>query len=212
MSFVELDFFAMDSRSLNSDSNPTLFRRHRSFKDIQGAISKINPEILKSLIASGSTEHSSDFATPIPQKFPPLSLHRTPNVDQNLSTPPPVYSATTSRMSPVIASEKYPLTIFYNETVSVFHVSRDEAKNIMRFAEKASGTGTGIRKGEAEKGRPMAEITSNQNQQPVAIDPEDDEDLPLARKRSLQRFLERRKESGVMIYRLIPAVPYGCRF
>ncbi|KAG7018414.1 hypothetical protein SDJN02_20282, partial [Cucurbita argyrosperma subsp. argyrosperma] len=49
------------------------------------------------------------------------------------------------------------------------------AKNIMRFAEKASGTGSGIGKSEAEKGQPMAEITSNQNQQPVAIDPENDE-------------------------------------
>ncbi|XP_038905062.1 protein TIFY 9-like [Benincasa hispida] len=205
MSIVELDFFAMENQSAAAASNSTLFRRQRSLKDIQSAISKINPAILKSLIVSGSADHNpSDFTIPIAicPKFQSPPPYRSPNGDQNLSTPLPVYSASTSRLSPEIASNKYPLTIFYNETVAVFHVSREEAKSILTFAEKGSSASNG--KGEAEKGKSMAEISSNQHQQLVNVDPQD-EDLPLARKRSLQRFLEKRKE------RLIPAGPYGCR-
>ncbi|CAK9324500.1 unnamed protein product [Citrullus colocynthis] len=188
MSIVELDFFAMENQS--TASNSTLFSRQRSLKgsfkrslkDIQSDISKINPAILKSLIVSGSADHRSAFTIPIAisRNFP----NRSPNGDQNPSTALPVYSASTSRLSPdsEMASDKYPLTIFYNETVAVFHVSRDEARSILRFAEKGSSTSNG--KGEAEKGKSMAEIPSNQHKQLVDVDPQD-EDLPLARKRKV---------------------------
>ncbi|KAL0547399.1 hypothetical protein IC582_017333 [Cucumis melo] len=200
MSIVELDFFAMENQSsaaATTAANSTLFRRQRSLKDIQSAISKINPAILKSLIVSGSPDHRSDFTVPsaISPKF------RSPNSDRNLLTTLPVYSASESRLSSEIGSDdKYPLTIFYNETVAVFHVSRDEAKSILTFAEKSRSNSN--EKSGAERGKSVAEIPSNQYQQLLDVDPQD-EDLPLARKRSLHRFLEKRKE------RLIPVGPYG---
>ncbi|XP_022145865.1 protein TIFY 9-like isoform X3 [Momordica charantia] len=171
---VELDFFAMENHATTTATSrsrrQTLFRRQRSLKDIQSAISKIKPEILKSVIASENrtTDCRNRIAPPTPEF-----------ADHNLSP-------TSSRMTP----QNAPLTIFYNETVAVFHVSREEAESILTFAEKRSCSGK-----LGERGRSTAEIPSNESQQLVDVDPNlEDQDLPLARKRSLQRFLEKRKE------------------
>ncbi|KAF9622428.1 hypothetical protein IFM89_031231 [Coptis chinensis] len=105
-----------------------LFQHTRTVRgtgiDIQSSISKISPEILKTMIGT----------TPI--------------------------------SSPGIPTT--PLTIFYNGTVSVFNMPHDKAENILKLAEDGN-----LKFGEHKLL---------------------DKDLPFARKKSLQRFLEKRKE------------------
>ncbi|PSR84724.1 Protein TIFY like, partial [Actinidia chinensis var. chinensis] len=134
-----------------------LFERRRSFRDIQSVISKMNPEILKSVIATGSVENGNLLASKPknddPFLSPALPLLFTPAFGNRVSG--------TS-----------PLTIFYEGTVSVFDVSRNKAESILKLAEEN-------------------------------VSKTVDSDLPLTRGKSLERFLQKRKESLTM------ASPYG---
>ncbi|KAJ8529139.1 hypothetical protein K7X08_035974 [Anisodus acutangulus] len=77
-----------------------------------------------------------------------------------------------------------PLTIFYDGTVAVFNVSSDEADDILKFAERSK-----IMDAFSSRKQLFGETLSG--------------DLPLARRNSLLRFLEKRKE------RLTMVSPYG---
>ncbi|KAK9108581.1 hypothetical protein Syun_024592 [Stephania yunnanensis] len=100
-----------------------------------------------------------------------------------------------------------PLTIFYEGTVSVFNVPSDKAALIIKLAEE----------GNLEKIVPAVHHHQQQHQ-PLILDHHHrhydgfqfysllSEELPIARTRSLRRFLERRKE------RLKPVWPYGPEF
>ncbi|KAG5227998.1 hypothetical protein OIU77_022652 [Salix suchowensis] len=176
---VELDFFAMGKENKSPPSKPKFLNRQRSFRDIQSAISKINPELLKSVIASGSAakkttpENGNQFSN---KSFP---VPCTPKQEQPSFTAPPLYSPL-PRPSSEILPETAPLTIFYNGTVAVFNVPRDKAENILKLAEK------GISMTSAEL---MTDLKTDQQQLFENLD----EDLPIARRKSLQRFLEKRK-------------------
>ncbi|KAJ6428436.1 hypothetical protein OIU84_023796 [Salix udensis] len=176
---VELDFFAMGKENKSSPSKPKFLNRQRSFRDIQSAISKINPELLKSVIASGSAakkttpENGNQFSN---KSFP---VPCTPKQEQPSFTALPLYSPL-PRPSSEILPETAPLTIFYNGTVAVFNVPRDKAENILKLAEK------GISMTSAEL---MTDLKTDQQQLFENLD----EDLPIARRKSLQRFLEKRK-------------------
>ncbi|MQL89013.1 hypothetical protein Taro_021588 [Colocasia esculenta] len=86
-----------------------------------------------------------------------------------------------------------PLTIFYNGTVATFNLSQDKAEAIIRWTER---TTSGVLQTE-ERPATAASIDGGrgrwQQPQPFSLDKLGG-DLPLARKRSLQRFLEKRKE------------------
>nr|GMD97778.1 Protein TIFY like [Ipomoea batatas] len=113
---VELDFFRLEKEAAAKPPPPSkLFDRRRSFR----AISKINPELLKNVIAtaSASCASASDLAAPKPSSY--LSSPSS-NEDQLLSP----------------SMESTPLTVFYNGTVAVFDVHPLQAENILRLAHE----------------------------------------------------------------------------
>lgn len=76
-------------------------------------------------------------------------------------------------------SRSAPLTIFYNGTVTVFDVNHVDAEKIIKVAEEGSGS----------------------DKEKLPLNPR--REMPMARKQSLQRFLEKRKE------RLTATAPYS---
>ncbi|KAH0669334.1 hypothetical protein KY285_023494 [Solanum tuberosum] len=148
----ELDFFGMEKEATATK----LVERRRSFRDIQTMISKINPEVLKNVIASRSAEKKNMGSFSLPTSSLPLLANC------NIENDP----------------ENSPLTIFYNGIVAVFDVTKDKAENILRLAQGG-------------------------NQQLLLKTSHVDGDLPITRKKSLERFFEKRKERMTMVS------PYG---
>ncbi|KAJ0230735.1 Protein TIFY 9 [Hirschfeldia incana] len=125
---TELDLFDLDKNQTNNAPKPmfkkTLDRR-RSFREMQGAISKIDPEIIKSLLASGANRSESSTRS--------LSVPSTPKEEHPRIPSSPVH-APLSRHSMELVSGTVPMTIFYNGTVSVFQVSPNKAEDILKVA------------------------------------------------------------------------------
>ncbi|KAH7516791.1 hypothetical protein FEM48_Zijuj10G0172200 [Ziziphus jujuba var. spinosa] len=191
---VELDFFGME-RDQNSSSKSQFqkfLHSQRSFRGIQSAISKIDPEILKSVIASGSVMNnqmcSGDNAVnrSVITSQKSYSVPSSPKTDQILFPPLPVYVPSNRPISENL-QESAPLTIFYNGTVSVFDVPRDKAEGILKIAFER-----GCKAVESATANAKSPLPSCEQQQ--LLDPDLNGDLPIARRKSLQRFLEKRKE------------------
>ncbi|KAI4336527.1 hypothetical protein L6164_015043 [Bauhinia variegata] len=88
-------------------------------------------------------------------------------------------------MSEVNPLQTTPFTIFYNGGVAVFDLPRHQAENILKLAEQVCS------KGRDPVGNTKSGLqTSSADQLLDTLNA----DLPLARKKSLQRFLEKRKE------------------
>ncbi|CAL5421040.1 unnamed protein product [Camellia sinensis] len=132
-SAVELDFFRME-RDCSSKPLPNkLFDRRRSFRDIQSFVSKMNPELLKTVIASGFVDQSTNLS-----KSSSFSVPVTPKHEENVFPAFPLYTPTfrsNTCGSDQSTPESGPLTIFYNGTVTVFDVPRHEAENILKIAK-----------------------------------------------------------------------------
>ncbi|MBA0878332.1 hypothetical protein Goshw_020177 [Gossypium schwendimanii] len=174
---VELDFFGMEKANSCKSQFQKFLDRRRSFRGIQGAISKMNPELIKSVIASGSTNRNPVDWT---KSF---SVPSSPKEDRSTLLPSlpvlnPALRSTPSEDSP-------PLTIFYNGTVSVINVPRDKAESIFKLA--VEGSSKNIESVDSSK---AANPSSDQQNLLEARNG----DLPIARRKSLQRFLEKRKE------------------
>ncbi|XP_019180092.1 PREDICTED: protein TIFY 9-like isoform X2 [Ipomoea nil] len=170
-SAVELDFFGMENQAAavaaKPPQAPKLFERRRSFRDIQHAISKINPEVVKNVIASASANSKEEQQ----RLFPALPVYA------------PASRTTTVSSAENDGGETAPLTIFYDGTVSVFDVRRLEAEKIIKLIQQESLFKT------ADSADSNLANT--------------DGDLPLQRRKSLQRFLEKRRS------RLVMVSPYG---
>ncbi|XP_062156175.1 protein TIFY 9 [Alnus glutinosa] len=177
---VELDFFGMEKENSSKSQFQKFLDRQRSFRGMQSAISKINPQVLKSVIASGSVNHGCESGNPIPSKIS-ISVPSSPAL--------PVYTPPTLRLIPESLSDTAPLTIFYNGTVSVFDAPRDKAENILKLA--------------LERTFDSMKLSVPSSDQQQLLDTLNG-DLPIARRKSLQRFLEKRKE------RLTSVSPYAC--
>ncbi|KAK4740740.1 hypothetical protein SAY87_024328 [Trapa incisa] len=177
---VELDFFGLMKKSTSSTTNASKsLDQRRSSRGIQSTISRINPELLKSVIASTS------FSSP---PTPNVQLNALPHLPVYVPVPRPDNAAEIDGKV-----DTAPLTIFYNGTVSVFDISPDKAEDILKFVAEMGSKVT-----DAENKN--ASSPSNDQQQflgPLGGD------LPLFRRKSLQRFLEKRKE------RLTSTSPYA---
>ncbi|KAK2970601.1 hypothetical protein RJ640_011790 [Escallonia rubra] len=182
---VELDFFPVQKVTSSDGAPPRkIFDRRRSFRDIQSVISKIDPEVLKNVFASGSIDRSLIGKSSV-------SVPSTPKAKgyQNALPPLPVYTPTFRPTSSSEGSNETtsPLTIFYNGTVSVFDVSPLAGENILKLAN--DGGFKAVQPADSKPG----EIVETFNG-----------DLPLFRRKSLQRFLQKRKERLTLL-----SSPYG---
>ncbi|CAN8256490.1 unnamed protein product [Cochlearia groenlandica] len=173
-STIELDFLGLEKNKQTNNAPKPKFKkildRRRSFREIQGAISKLDPEIIKSLLASGPNH------LPVPS---------TPKEDHTPSTRliSPIHAPLTMDDNTELVS---PMTIFYDGHVSVFHVSRDKAENVLKIANKEEE--------EEEATKPKKNYSVITHTRPKLFGKNIEGDLPIARRKSLQRFLEKRKE------------------
>ncbi|KAG5403146.1 hypothetical protein IGI04_009265 [Brassica rapa subsp. trilocularis] len=180
---TELDFFGLEKKQTNNVPKPKFKKfldRRRSFRDIQGAISKIHPEIIKSLLASGANHADSSTISP--------SVPSTPKADYPQIPISPV-------QAPLTISGTVPMTIFYNGTVSVYQVSPNQADDILKVVmETAPKKDKSIVKDHL--------VIPPTTLRTKLFGKNLEGDLPIQRTRSLQRFLEKRKE------RLVSISPY----
>ncbi|XP_022737730.1 protein TIFY 9-like [Durio zibethinus] len=187
---VELDLFGMEKKSSCKSQFLKFLDRHRSFRGIHGAISKMNSELIKSVIASGLTNQSQDTVN----RIDPNKSFCVPSPKEAQSVFPilPVLSPAT-RATAEDGPETAPLTVFYNGTVYIFNITRDKAEGILTLAVEGSSKNVGSTD-------PKVANSSSDQQQLLGIL---DGDLPIARRKSLERFLEKRKD------RLTSASPYA---
>ncbi|XP_010453380.1 PREDICTED: protein TIFY 9-like isoform X2 [Camelina sativa] len=177
---VELDFLGVEKKQTTNKAPQPRFQkfldRRRSFREMQGAISKIDPEIIKSLLASGGggTESPSVPSTPR---------------EHQLQIPISPVHASLARQSTEAVSGTVPMTIFYNGTVSVYQVNRSKAEEIMKVAKDTAVS----KKDESSTETDLSVITPT-TLRPKLFGQNLEGDLPIARRKSLLRFLEKRKE------------------
>ncbi|KAL9256993.1 TIFY 9-like protein [Drosera capensis] len=161
-SMEELDFFGMEKERTTNHAGVVNFRE----------ISRINPEVLRRVIARGST--ASAFKPFMNSSTAPA----TPITPQSTST---LFSNSPDH-NPVSRNdmETAPMTVFYDGVVRIYDLPRHRAQAIVKIAAEAS----------SKNGLPKITRDAPHG------------DMPIARRKSLQRFLEKRKE------RLIAVSPY----
>ncbi|KAG6477224.1 hypothetical protein ZIOFF_066476 [Zingiber officinale] len=173
---VEHDFFQIEK--LKAASFRAADGKSAARSRIQSVVSRINPQLLRSVIAPGATEMPPEKAALL------LSSSSQP--------PHPVTILNPSiRSVAEISNETAPLTIFYNGSMAVFDLPRDKAETIMKLVETANdGSSSDQRKGGIRL--------------PEELDGGKIQELPpMARRKSLQRFIAKRKQ------RLTVAGPYA---
>ncbi|XP_068666976.1 protein TIFY 9-like isoform X2 [Aristolochia californica] len=183
---VELDFFGMEKQQNAAKS----FEKPlgRNVRVIQNALARIDPQVLRTVFANESLDRkfgesncyspkSDGFFAPA-TRYPaagmqPASVNMM--LPSSVSLPHRPLTETPSAMARPVAENlngTAPLTIFYNGTVAVFDVLPHMADRIMKLAETGPAEGHHLLEDLNRGGLPM----------------------PIARKHSLQRFLEKRKE------------------
>ncbi|CAA7400512.1 unnamed protein product [Spirodela intermedia] len=165
----EIDFFRMKRRS----------RAGTSCRGIQSVVSKISPQLLKTVMASGeardvdSRRQGNSHVSSDPSFCAAAG---------RLPSPLPVFDPN-SRSDSTGLPDLSTLTIFYNGTVTAVNITHDKAGAVIKMVESL----TAKRSDGPPKGTPAS---GNRL------------DLPIMRSKSLYRFLEKRKE------RLASSSPY----
>ncbi|KAK4780035.1 hypothetical protein SAY87_016141 [Trapa incisa] len=149
-------------------------KKEKSSSSSSLSVYTISPELLKSVIASNTVP--------------------SPEVDYHASPPLPVYVPLPRTVAEFDGKETAPLTIFYSGAVTVFNVSRENAENIMKLAVEAS----------SKIAKPENKFVSAPPSSQQKLLGTLGGDLPLFRRKSLETFLEKRKE------RLTPLSPLTC--
>ncbi|KAF2580465.1 hypothetical protein F2Q70_00007366 [Brassica cretica] len=186
---TEVDFFGLEKKQTTNVPKPKFKKfldRRRSFRDIQGAISKINPAIIKSLLASGANHADSSTISP--------SVPSTPKADHPQIPISPVQAPLTIHTEH--GSGTVPMTIFYNGTVSVYQVSPNTADDILKVVMET------VPKKDKAMVKDHSVIPPTTLRTTKLFGQNLEGDLPIQRTKSLQRFLEKRKE------RLVSTSPY----
>ncbi|KAM1002085.1 hypothetical protein ACFX2C_002556 [Malus domestica] len=124
---VELDFFGMDQhhREAASYSCKSQFQkflhRPRSFRGIRTVMSKINPEVFKSVIASGNASPN------IPNPRKSFSVPSSPKVEQVLFPCLPLYVPTAISDSSIASATSESLQIFKD---NLRYIDEQNSKNL----------------------------------------------------------------------------------
>ncbi|XP_030449679.2 protein TIFY 9 [Syzygium oleosum] len=193
---VELDFFALEKQTMAS--GPPEHRWTSSPGIVAGARSGYVHDRIRSGIRSAanptipSVENGVQFAPCDPFFVSPPASSFKRDRPNGFPAPTPAHSPLlrpTSDKNGRIA----PMTIFYNGKMTVVDVPRIMAENILKLAMEECSKNP-----ESEKPETAMPAPSHQHQWFESLN----KYLPLARRKSLQRFLEKRKE------RLTSASPY----
>ncbi|XP_030542032.1 protein TIFY 9-like isoform X2 [Rhodamnia argentea] len=179
---VELDFFAMEKHLQTTASGPPDRLRGGS------------PGIQSADPSTPSADNGVQFASGDPFFVSPLASSLNRDGPNGFAAPRPAHSSLLRPISYKNAGIA-PMTIFYNGKMIVFDVPRIMAENILKLAMEECSKSP-----ESEKpatARPLPP-PSHQHQWLESLHIY----LPMARRKSLQRFLEKRKE------RLTSTSPY----
>ncbi|XP_068667409.1 protein TIFY 9-like [Aristolochia californica] len=184
---VELDFFGMEKqKSVKSCEKPL----GRNVRGIQNAMARIDPQVLRNVFANGRLDRKSGESNSYSPKndgfFGPATRHSAAGMQSshgNMMLPSSVSLPHRPVTENLIGTA--PLTIFYNGTVAVFDVSPHMADKIMKLAE------TGVARTSFSETRFAAPPATERHQ---LLEDLNCGGLPIARKHSLQRFLEKRKK------------------
>ncbi|URE23266.1 tify 10b [Musa troglodytarum] len=129
--------------------------------------------------------------------------HADHGADQH--APKPAVPPATEESASNKAMEKAQLTIFYGGKVLVFdHFPEDKAKDLVQMAGKETCT--------AAPSLVLFSATSGSQLPPLHRLPKSAQDMPIARRNSLHRFLEKRKdrvntEAPYQVHGVVPASP-----